>query len=413
MSAILNDAADIPTNLPHPTGAATVIDINSVPLHSTATPNPATATASPSAPVKPFPAPAANAPSSPSAPAPATDSRLEPRNFPLEQHQAAYRAHAYFANESTVVTKIAADKFLQALFTQRNDPDKDILRAASFASRARLQNPFAYNNSKSSGSPSASSVSSASYGSSGSSNSSYPRDHSNFSNPSAPHNSPHCQCHNSPAPQSTPAAPITPAAPAAPATPAAPIAPLATASPAPASAHSDQPLTEADFTDCIKRDDATSNIALNGTPAPQTHFDIATRQVDHLTIPAASISSPSAASKTISTQSPATTSPCLNPAIWPLNHSSLATPDSGILNPNSIIAPPARPAASAPPSEAEFSALELQLGFTIGRSQNIHDPAVKARLVDHAQCIKAQREMARNHHDYFEQICRTKWAAGP
>ncbi len=133
MSAIPSDAADISTSLPHPTGAATVININSV-TNNFETSNPASPTDSASA-----------SSSSTSAPA----SFPDPRHFSIDRHQAEYRVHAFLANESTVATLLAGNNYLQKLFAGTVDPDKDIIRAASAASRARLQNPFAYNTSRS------------------------------------------------------------------------------------------------------------------------------------------------------------------------------------------------------------------------------------------------------------------------
>ena len=298
MSAIPTDAADIPTALSHPTGAATVINSNSVASNSNTTSNP---TASPSS------SPSSVSPSRPAS----RDSQLPlPRDFSLDAHQAEYRTHAYLANESIVATKLAADKFLQNLFKTQTEPDTDILRAASTASRARLQNPFAYNNSRSSGSSSGSSGSSAGSSSyySGSSGSSSPRSSSSgldsSSPPRSPSNPPQTQRPISPAsaPQSTPTAPATPIAPA----PAAPLAPTALATaplaPAPSEADADQPLTETDFADCIKLEDAFSNPTNNqvAAPTPEPASDLAIWKFGHLAI------SPPAP-------------PCLNLATWSLH----------------------------------------------------------------------------------------------
>ena len=270
MSAIPNDAADIPTARPHPTGAATVINCNSVTSHSATTTSPTDS--------------ASTSPSSPSSPS-ASTSRLESRNLSLEQHQAEYRAHAFLANESIVATKLAADKFLQNLFNTRNEPDQDILRAASSASRARLQNPFTYNNAGSTGSSGTSGSSGSSSNPSNSSGPSYPR---TASTPSAPVAAkPHTT-----APAQSP--------------------PLAASSPATNTATNlaavEAPLTEADFTDCINLEDAINSsasaqpnpIEIVPAPAPEASSELVIWPFGNLAI---------------SPPPP----PCLNLATWPLN----------------------------------------------------------------------------------------------
>ena len=312
MSAIAKDAADIPTDLPHPTGAATVINSSSVASPSTTTANP-TASGSASAPSA----------SSASSPASACPSHLAPRDFPLEDHEAEYRAHAFLANETIVATKLAADKFLQNLFTRQSEPDKDILRAASAASRTRLQNPFAFNKANASGSSGSSGASgssasspnsSGSSSSSGSPSSSYARGPSSSSGPSSP------------------AAPATPAAvrPPVAANPHAATRPdamsIATPALAPALtpaesnpetnteiklAEVEAPLTEADFTDCIKLDDVISNTATAAAPASMSEL-----------IATAAAVQPNPG-KIVATPTPEAASDL---AIWPFNPLTISPP---------------------------------------------------------------------------------------
>ena len=364
MSAIPKDAADIPTDhLPHPTGAATVINIDSVTSSAATTPNPT----APALTVSSSPFATSSSAASPSRPAsrdselpPPRDSQLPPhRDFSLEQHQAEYRAHAFLANESIVATKLAADKFLQNLFKIQNEPDKDILRAASAASRARLQNPFAYNNSRSSGTSSGSSGyssnSSSSSGSSGSSSSSHPRSSSvssiSSSNPSTP---------SAPAAPRTTAAQSNPPAPESPSTSpqqAAPsdlaisqfdhltISPPAPApvTPVPANANpaADQPLTEADFTDCIRLEDAISNIEstaprttailggvlVNSTPTATPDAKTPPRMA--VPRPAAAQTNPVTPKSTKSAPPPAAASDL---AFWPFGNFAISPPPPPRLN---------------------------------------------------------------------------------
>ena len=392
MSAIPNDAADILTKSPHPTGAATVININNVESNSTT--NPATA---------PDPASAQTAASSS-----ASNSRLEsrdsalpsPRDFTLEQHQAEYRAHAYICNESTVATLTAGNTYLQSLFAGTATKDKDLLRAASAAGRARLQNPFAYNTSRSSGS-SRQTADQAKHDAAENAIAHTRKTGFGFPDPELdkiptpvrPHERDHslapygskadetdiaffdhlskqrealCPANMSAREADCAAAPLGSAIAGGP-----PFDPAAPSTSNNKTAHNPFDLT-ANLPPALAKIGPTSTLA------------------------AAAQANPLAPTAPDSTEAP------------PIPD---AAPKLAIL--------PFGDLAISPPTELEFQKLESSLTalsgrpFTINRTANIHDPATVAYFKDHALYIQNQLSMARAREAHFDQVCRTTWPHGP
>jgi hypothetical protein len=362
----------------------------------------------------------------------------------LEDHQAAFRFHAYTINESTVATKVAGDNYLQALFNGTKEKDKDLLRAASYANHARLQNPFAYNNYRSSRSSSSTSGSSDSPPGPRGPRKPTPANWRDLltgeeltfiTQTTAERIADRkarreAQNQNQDNPQAQAVAP----------NPNRPIKVLESAG------REDYPDYEGGSSAGWRKDLPAKDVAFlikcdigrliglyqlsepdeKPKPAPATSAAYTGPAVigkitpTTLTAPitptaplapassADPVSAPTSAAPETITDPTATTSPCLDLAIWPFGNLAISPPDTA------ATPPPTEPPAERPaPTEAEFQALEAKLGTTIGRSANIHDPKEVARLTEHAEYCANQKRRAKIWDEFVERTSPYKWPRGP